>query len=373
MMTRYYNDRFSPESYQASKIPATFTRYADYLLINWQPNYVDAKRIWPLIWLYIGVLSAIFLAYLFYEIEQYTYYFFSNISSVETRIESIVRRIEYRYEKGRTGHFIGLFISPILLYYVLKLTFGRYPTPLRFNKANGLVYTIRGRRVWVTHWQRAHIKLWRHTNNMSGGRVLERAIAVRLFSINCRGQLITRWEPVSALDNQKLTIDNWEITDPSKALGGDPSLLYWAWLNAYMQGEELAKPAVGKQTVLEKLRILPYYFPKKTDAKAEKLAARLIAEQLYPTAAEDKKAVRKIPKDPYFTHEEDYPDVPRPDYQIPNYLQQVKQQLIQQKREEEQKNRPMPAWQKRGFEQWRGNTAVSDAESGNEQKGDSKL
>ena len=359
MNTRYYNNRLSPETFKANKVPSKFIKYADYLLINWCPDYIDVKRIWPLIWMYIGFFFAIFLCYILYESEQYSYYLFSGGFNDETRIEVIIRRITSRYEAGRLGHFINLFLSPILLFFVLKLTIGRYPTPLRFNKSNGLAYTIRSRRIWVTSWNKAHIKLWRHTNNMSGGRVIERAIAVRLFSINRKGELMTRWEPISAADNMALSIKEWTADITGTPLGGDPSLLYWSWLNAYMQGEDLVKPKVGKQTLFEKLRLRKYYFPKSVDIKAVKLNQRLIEEALYPSPKEDKQQIHKIPNDPYFTHEEDFPDVQRPDFQIPGYEQR--------QREAQQKSDPMPDWQKRGFESWRGGSSNSD--TGNEDKG----
>ncbi len=353
MSTRYYNDKLSPETYKATKVANKFKNYADFLIISCGSGYVDVKRIWPIIWMYMGCIIAFFLFFILFETEKHTYYLFSGIFDDETRIEAIIRRITSRYEAGRLGHFINLLLSPILLYYVLKLTIGRYPTPLRFNKSNGLVYIIRRGRVWVTAWDKAHIKLWRHTNNLSGGRVIERAIAVRLFSVNRRGELMVRWEPISAADNMALSIKEWTADITGEPLGGDPSLLYWSWLNAYMQGADLAKPKVGKQTFFEKLRLRKYYFPKNVDDKAVKLDQRLTQEALYPSKEADNLQVQKVPNDPYFTHEEDFPDVKRPDYQVLGYKQK-------QQEEEEEKKQPMPEWQKRGFEQWKGGVAEDD-------------
>ncbi len=54
MKSRYADDMLSPESYKATAIPSSFNKYADYLMIVKGNEYVDAKRIWPTMWLYIA-------------------------------------------------------------------------------------------------------------------------------------------------------------------------------------------------------------------------------------------------------------------------------------------------------------------------------
>ncbi len=348
MKSRYMDEKLSPESYKATDVPSVFNTHADHLLIAKDDNFADAKRIWPVMWLYIVCGIGSLLLYIFWVSEEYSYYILSNISVEETRIEAISRRLFWRFENKRYGHFIfSLFLPPILLYYGLRLSIGRYPTPLRFNKANGLVYFKRYGRVWVTSWELAHVKLWRFANVYSAQRVFARGLAVRLLSIDSKGEVIIRWEPIASIDNHKLYFD--------ETLGGEPTLLYWRWLNAYMQGEELETPKIGKQGIFEYLRLFKYKFPKQVDEAAIKLQQQLLDNNLYPDSQKSWEQPREVPLDPYFPHEEDYPDLPRQPYQM------------YQKPEVEKEKPPMPDWQKRGFESWRGSSDHSEQDNNEEQ------
>jgi hypothetical protein len=336
----YVDEPLSAAFYKANSVPSSFKKYADYLLIGWHDNYVDVKRIWPVMWLYIVCGMGIYLLTMFFLMESYSYYLWSNIADDETRLEAIIRRIVWKFNKERYSHFFfSLFIPLILLYYGLRLFIGRYPTPLRFNKKNDLVYFKRYGRVWVTSWDKGYVKLWRFANVYSAQRVFARGLAIRLLSIDKKGELLVRWEPVASIDNHSLYFN--------EALGGEPTLLYWRWLNAYMQGEELDKPKVGRQGLFEKLRFFNYKFPKSVDEQAEQLQQQLIENNLYPKPNKSWEHPHKVPLDPYFPHEDDFPDLARAPYQIYNKV-------------EKKETAPMPEWQKRGFSQWKGALPVNE-------------
>ncbi len=349
MKSRYADEKLSPESYRATGVPSTFNQYADYLLIAKGISHVDAKRIWPVMWLYVVCGLGFFLLFIFFSLEKYSYYMNLKVFPGEYILDVVIDSIARKFRKGYFGYiyiFIFLGLPLLFLYTGLRLSIGRYPTPLRFNKENGLVYFKRYGRVWVTSWDLAHVKLWRFANVYSAQRVFARGLALRLLSIDRKGEVMIRWEPVSSIDNHKLYFD--------EALGGEPTLLYWRWLNAYMQGEELETPKIGKQGIFEYLRLFKYKFPKQVDEAAIKLQQQLLDQNLYPTSQKSWEQPREVPLDPYFPHEEDYPDVPRQPYQM------------YQKPEAEKEKPPMPDWQKRGFESWRGKSSSAKLENPDE-------
>jgi hypothetical protein len=294
--------------YMATDIPSDFNFHVDNWLIGKGIFTIDAKRLSPVIWMYLKWTVACGLIYMFYVIEDYSNYLFSNISSTETRLQSIVNKISLYLNRGHYGYLLfGLGISTLFLAIALKITLARYPTPLRFNQSNGLVYYKLKGKIWVTPWSQTQIKLWRFANTYSGRMVVERAIAVRLFSLNRKGELIERWEPIAGIDN--LNLDE-------QALGGDSTLLFWNWLNGYMQKRDVPEPEIGKISIFEKLHFRSYKHPKDLDAKAETLHQRLVDQNLYPSKEDDVRQCSRVPNDPHFTFLEDFPHMEKPAYQV---------------------------------------------------------
>jgi len=101
-------------------------------------------------------------------------------------------------------------------------------------------------------------------------------------------------------------------------------LLYWNWLNTYMQGaifegadggnskaknsnknqKVIPNPKIGRLWPLEKImRFRGYKFPKSIDQQAIALNAKLKKQQLYPRFKGD-----PIPNNPFFTWQYHYPD-----------------------------------------------------------------
>ncbi len=297
-------------SYLATDIPCGLGYYVDKWLIGKADTTVDAKRISPVIWMYMKWLISALILYMFYLMEDFSYYFFGNKFPDQSRIEFITWRIQRFYEVGAYDQLLfGLIISSILMLVALNIILARYPTPLRFNKSNGLVYYKLKGKIWVTPWSKAKIKLWRFSNTFSGSMVVERAIAVRLFSLNRKGELIERWEPISGIDNLSDSMNE-------QVLGGDPTLLYWHWLNDYMLNKEVPEPQIGKISIFERLHFRKYQFPKSIDVKAQALHQRLIDENLYMPAIVDTSDCAPVPNDPHFTFLEDFPHMEKPQYQI---------------------------------------------------------
>ncbi len=296
------------KTYMATDIPDGFNYHIDNWLIGKSKFTVDAKRLSPVMWMYLKWSAAAALIYMFYVAEDFTNYLFSNISRTETRIESIITRISQYWSVGYYAKLLfGLLLPTLFIIIASKIILARYPTPLRFNQSNGLVYYKLKGKIWVTPWQQAQIKLWRFANTYSARMVVERAIAVRLFSLNRKGELIERWEPIAGIDN--LDLDE-------QALGGDPSLLFWNWLNGYMQKRAVPKPKIGKISLFEKLHFRAYKHPKNLESKAEALHQRLLDEKLYPSKQSDLSQCSPVPNDPHFTFSEDFPHMQKPQYQI---------------------------------------------------------
>ncbi|EPJ46546.1 MAG: hypothetical protein OFPII_19860 [Osedax symbiont Rs1] len=294
--------------YMAKGIPNGFSYHIDNWLIGRGQNTIDAKRLLPVMWMYLKSSAACAFVYIFYVIEDYTYYLFSKKSSIETRWDFIINQLEYFFVQGYYAKLLfGLLVATLFLLIALSIILARYPTPLRFNQSNGLVYYKLKGKIWVTPWQQAQIKLWRFANTYSARMVVERAIAVRLFSLNRKGELIERWEPIAGIDN--LDLDE-------QALGGDPSLLFWNWLNGYMQKRAVPEPKIGKISLFEKLHFRAYKHPKNLESKAEALHQRLLDEKLYPSKQSDLSQCSPVPNDPHFTFLEDFPHMQKPQYQI---------------------------------------------------------
>lgn len=309
--SRYATSPLGVTTYLATHIPKGFGYYVDNWLIGEKQHSVDAKRISPIMWMYLKLASAFSLLFFSYIIQDFNYYFFSELYD-ETRYDFISRKLNQFYNISVGGKFkilSGIIIPLLLLVMFLCIIITRYPTPLRFNKANGLVYYKLKGKIWVTPWSKAKIKLWRYSNTYSGGMVVERAIAVRLFSLNRKGELIERWEPISGIDNLSYSMNE-------QAIGGDPTLLYWHWLNDYMLNREVPEPKIGKISLFEKLHFRKYKFPKSVDTKAQALHQRLTDENLYVPEIIDTTDCSPVPNDPHFTFLEDFPHMEKPQYQI---------------------------------------------------------
>ncbi len=305
----YSTNPLGIKAYLATDIPKEFNYHADKWLIGQTENSVDAKRISPVMWMYLKWSIAFCLLLFAFKIEGYSYYLFSNTFPNETRIEFISRKLEEHVSNIYLNYLYAILFSSIFVSVACNFILARYPTPLRFNKSNGLVYYKLKGKIWVTPWSKAKIKLWRFSNTFSGGMVVERAIAVRLFSLNRKGELIEHWEPISGIDNLSDSMNE-------QALGGDPTLLYWHWLNDYMLNKEVPEPKVGKISFFEKLHFRKYKFPKSIDAKAQALHQRLTDENLYMPAIVDTSDCTPVPNDPHFTFLEDFPHMEKPQYQI---------------------------------------------------------
>jgi hypothetical protein len=136
-----------------------------------------------------------------------------------------------------------------------------------------------------------------------------------MHSIDKKGRLMERYVILSALKSMK--INDLEI-------GGEPSVLYWHWLNEYMQGAQfegandgsdnsqnaankaqvIPAPIIGRQSYWEKLlRFRGYTFAKSIDQKAIALDKRLKALHLYPQDSGD-----SVPNNPFFPWEHDFPE-----------------------------------------------------------------
>jgi hypothetical protein len=157
--------------------------------------------------------------------------------------------------------------------------------------------------------------MWRGTNYTFLIPFTHRCIALRMHSLDKNGHILTRWVLLSGGNNNRLD---------DVALGGDPCLLYWNWLNAYMQGavfegvdgsnskaknsnknqKVIPNPKIGRLWPLEKImRFRGYKFPKSIDQQAIALNAKLKKQQLYPSFKGD-----AIPNNPFFTWQYHYPD-----------------------------------------------------------------
>jgi len=182
---------------------------------------------------------------------------------------------------------------------------------VRFNQKNGLVYTKYRGRVWVTNWHTADVKLWRGFNPFLAHLPHYRGIQIRLYALDKKGHWMQRWVILSAVNSHK--IDALKI-------GGDPCLLYWNWLNQYMQGASFAEdaaqgvkkilaPIIGRLPLLEAImRFRGYKFPKKIDEKAIELDRFFRDNNVYHDEETD-----ELPNNPFFTWRYDHPNKPMPD------------------------------------------------------------
>ncbi|MEM5527186.1 hypothetical protein WN093_00015 [Gammaproteobacteria bacterium AS21] len=314
--THWLNSPFGKDIYQASSIHSNFKYHIDYWLIGKGDGYVDAKRIIPIMFLALFIVVAWIFLFVANEMEYFSHLFGTEILSDETRYEYVIGNLNYFYDKGRYIKLIfGLVISTIFSFLGLHYLFSPYPRPVRFNQKNGIVYTKFLGEIWVTDWDTAAIKMWRGTNYTFLIPFTHRGIALRMHSLDKNGHILTRWVLLSGANNNRLD---------DVALGGDPCLLYWNWLNTYMQGavfegvdgsnskaknsnknqKVIPNPKIGRLWPLEKImRFRGYKFPKSIDQQAIALNAKLKAQQLYPSFKGD-----AIPNNPFFTWQYHYPD-----------------------------------------------------------------
>jgi hypothetical protein len=241
--------------------------------------------------------------------EFFSYLLTSNILHFETRSDFIIWRLNSFLDKGYYGIFIeGFFLSSAFFFLSIHLIFPPYPRPIRFNQKNGLVYTKFMGKIWVTDWNIAAVKIWRGSNVLLPGAPY-RGIQLRMHSLDKHGQLKTRWVMLSATNSNKL--DDIKI-------GGDPSLLYWHWLDEYMRGaisegeptpagrpkKVIPTPKIGRLPILEKIMCFRgYKFSPKIDKQAIELNIKLKTQGLYPHLKGD-----KLPDNPFFTWEYDFPE-----------------------------------------------------------------
>ncbi len=302
-------ERLAEKTYRANKVHRSYPYNVDYWLIGKGKGYVDAKRMGSVMFLIVYIWLAYFTVNTFFEMEDFSYYLFSNIFENETRIESILRRTSHFWIKGYYYKFIfGIFLATYLLFLSIHLLFGPYPRPVRFNHNNGLVYTRWWGQVWVVDWDHAAIKIWRGKNMFLPWLANYRGICIRLHRIDRKGKVKERYVVLSALNSNR--IDDLKI-------GGDPGLLYWHWLDEYMHGASfegeapagsrkkcIPVPKIGRFWLLEKLmRFRPYKFPPKIDQQAIELDKKLKRKKGYPAFKG-----AKLPENPFFPWEYDFPE-----------------------------------------------------------------
>ncbi len=303
--------------YKANKIPKQFNYHVDYWLIGKGNGYVDAKKIGPIMFLILYIVLSWACLFLAYKMEDYTYLLTSNTFTGQSRLDFIQSRLTYYFENGSYNRFIfGLFLSVLFFLLSLHFTFSPYPRPVRFNQKNGLVYTKFMGKVWVADWNKTKVTLWRGTNPFTFIYSTHRALAVCLYSLDKNNHVIEHVVLLSGINNNRL--------DDIK-LGGDPCVLYWNWLNQYMQGAKfeshvakgksskktIPDPKIGRLWILEKLlRFRGYRFSKSIDQKAIELDAKIRSVGRYP-----KFTVSEVPNNPFFTWQYLYPEreMPNPD------------------------------------------------------------
>ncbi len=202
----------------------------------------------------------------------------------------------------------GMFLATVFFFLSLHFLFSPYPRPVRFNQKNGLVYTKFMGEIWVTNWNMAAVKIWRGKNVFLPGSKPFRGIQIRIHTLDRKGQLKERWVLLSAVNSNK--INDLDI-------GGDPSLLYWHWLDEYMHGASfegelpsgprnkcIPKPKIDRLLALEAImRFRDYKFAPCIDIKAVELDKKLKSKRLYPMFKAD-----ELPENPYFTWEVDFPE-----------------------------------------------------------------
>ncbi len=318
--TRYIGKPFSLERYKATNVPSNFNYYADYWLIGKGASYIDAKRIGPILFLYLYVVLAWMFFYTAYKDEMYTYLLTTNAGEGYTTIDFIAWKINSLWSDDKYWYLLSRIVLPIVYFLIgFYILFPPYPRPLRFNQKNGLVYTKHLGRIWVTDWSLAYIKLWRAADAFN---IQHRGIGVCMHSIDKKGLLMERYVILSRLNSMK--INDLEI-------GGEPSVLYWRWLNEYMQGAKISTapasvdintsqangkrvipaPVIGRNSLWETiLRFRGYKFASSIDQKAVELDQRLKALHLYPQDSGD-----EVPNNPFFPWEHDFPDREMPSVQ----------------------------------------------------------
>jgi hypothetical protein len=243
-------------------------------------------------------------------IELYTYLLtVLDTNSIQERIDFIHRRLAHFWLEGHYYRlFFGLILSAVFYFLSLHFLFSPYPRPVRFNQKNGLVYTKFMGKVWVVNWNKAKVKLWSGTNPFTFFLSTHRAISVCLYSLDKNNHIVEHWVLLSGVNNNLL--DDLE-------LGGDPCLLYWNWLNQYMQGAKfesqvegksstktIPDPKIGRLWLLEKLmRFRGYKFSKSIDKQAAALDAKIKSVSQHP-----KFIAVKVPKNPFFTWQYLYPE-----------------------------------------------------------------
>ncbi len=313
--THWLDNPYLESTYKANSIPRRFKYHIDYWLIGKSEGYVDAKRIAPIMFMLLNLVLVWFLFTIADYIELYTYLLtVTDTDSIQERLDFILRRLSNFWSEGSYYRlFFGLLLSAVFFYYSFHFLLAPYPRPVRFNQKNGLVYTKFMGKVWVVNWNKAKIKLWRGTNPFTFFLATHRAISVCLYSLDKNNHVIEHWVLLSGINNNLL--DDLE-------LGGDPCLLYWNWLNQYMQGAKfesqvegksskrsIPDPKIGRLWLLEKLmRFRSYKFSKSIDKQAIALDAKIRTVGQYP-----KFIAAKVPNNPFFTWEYHYPDRQMPD------------------------------------------------------------
>ena len=243
------------------------------------------------------------------KLEIFSYLFLTEILSNDTREEYIIDSLNYFFKIGAYYQFTdGIFLATAFFFLGLHFLFSPYPRPVRFNQKNGLVYTKFMGKIWVANWNMAAVKIWRGKNVFLPGSKPFRGIQIRMHSLDRKGKVKERWVLLSAVNSNK--INDLDI-------GGDPSLLYWHWLDEYMRGASfegeppsgsrnkcIPKPKIGRLPALEAImRFRDYKFAPSIDIKAVELDKQLKGKRLYPMFKAD-----ELPENPYFTWEIDFPE-----------------------------------------------------------------
>ncbi len=311
----HVDTRLAEKIYRAKSVPKSYQYNIDYWLIGRGDNYVDAKRIGPIMFLCIYLFLAWFSFDIAKQLEIFSHLLTAEPFSSQTRVEYIIWQINSFLENATYFIIDGIFLATMFFSLSLHFLFSPYPRPVRFNQKNGLVYTKYMGKIWVTDWNRAAVKIWRGKNVFVPWSCCFRGIQIRMHTLDKKGFLRERWVMLSAVNSHK--INDLEI-------GGDPSLLYWHWLDEYMRGASfegeapsgsrnkcIPKPKIGRLPVLEAImRFRAYKFSPKIDKQAFALDRKLKSLDAYPKFKED-----KLPKNPYFTWEIDFPGREIPDTQ----------------------------------------------------------
>ncbi len=307
--THWLDNPYLESTYKASSIPRRFKYHIDYWLIGQSKDYVDAKRIAPIMFMALNLVLAWFLFILADYMEIFNHLLTSNTFPNQTRSEFVIDTLKYYLNENLYYKFIfGIFLASILFLLGLHYLFSPYPRPVRFNQKHGLVYTKFMGKVWVADWNKTKVKLWRGTNPFTFFLATHRAISVCLYSLDKNNHVVEHWVLLSGINNNLL--DDLE-------LGGDPCLLYWNWLNQYMQGAKfesqvegksskrsIPDPKIGRLWLLEKLmRFRSYKFSKSIDKQAIELDAKIRSVSRYP-----KFTASEVPKNPFFTWQYHYPE-----------------------------------------------------------------